>query len=207
MVAMSERVAPVQDQESQYLFTVDWFDAHAAIWRELLTKSPPKRVLEIGSYEGRSACFLFDECASLQELTCVDTWEGGAMPDVERRFDWNISCAQSRRVNPVRLRKIKARSSEALPALIVSKEQFDWVYVDGSHKAPDVLTDAVNAFYLLRVGGVLIFDDYLWSAGPNENLLELPKPAIDAFSNIFHQKLAIWRSVPLYQLYLKKTGE
>ncbi len=32
------------------------------------------------------------------------------------------------------------------------------IYVDGSHKARDVIADAVLAWALLRPGGILIFD-------------------------------------------------
>ena len=66
---------------------------------KILRVQPPSRMLEIGSYEGRCACFLIDECAKDRpiELHCIDTWAGGvdndasAMPQVERRFDANIS--------------------------------------------------------------------------------------------------------------------
>lgn len=44
--------------------------------------------------------------------------------------------------------------------------------MDGSHFADDVLVDALRCFALLKVGGVMIFDDYLsiayrnWRANP-----------------------------------------
>lgn len=41
-------------------------------------------------------------------------------------------------------------------------QQFDLIYVDGSHFADDVLTDGITAWRLLKDGGVLIFDDFLW---------------------------------------------
>jgi hypothetical protein len=33
---------------------------------------------------------------------------------------------------------------------------------DGSHRARDVLEDAVLSWPLLKVGGIMLFDDYLW---------------------------------------------
>jgi predicted O-methyltransferase YrrM len=39
---------------------------------------------------------------------------------------------------------------------------FDFIYVDGSHQAPDVLCDALLSFRLLKNNGVIAFDDYLW---------------------------------------------
>jgi predicted O-methyltransferase YrrM len=196
-------------------FAQDWFSVHIPVWREIVKRFPPKRILEVGSYEGRCACFLIQECESLNEIVCVDTWQGGlehnkqAMPDVERRFDKNVRIARSRRMTPIDVRKVKSPSAQALPYLIGSSApRFDLVYVDGSHEAPDVLTDAVNAFQLLSVGGMLIFDDYIWrgdvSAG--KDILSLPKLAIDAFVNTFHRKLTVF-SAQLSQLYVRKTSE
>jgi hypothetical protein len=34
----------------------------------------------------------------------------------------------------------------------------------------------------------------------------MPKPAIDAFVNVFHRKLEIYQSLPLWQLYVQKVA-
>lgn len=200
-----------------YDFTVDWFSRFAGIWREVLKLHPPAKLLEIGSYEGRSACFLIEECAKDRpvELHCIDTWTGGvehdraAMAQVERRFDGNIARACAQAAHPAAVHKHKAASHPAMIRLLADGggEQFDLIYVDGSHQAPDVLADAVLAFQLLKVGGLLIFDDYLWSmeAAGLQDHHNMPKPAIDAFVNIFQRKLNVL-GAPLYQLYLVKTA-
>jgi predicted O-methyltransferase YrrM len=200
-----------------YDFTNEWFRPHEGVWREILRVQPPSRMLEIGSYEGRCACFLIDECAKDRpiELHCIDTWAGGvdndasAMPQVERRFDANIARARAAAAHPVDFHKHKALSHPALIGLLAGGGEgaFDLVYVDGSHQAPDVLADAVLGFQLLRVGGVMIFDDYLWSMEPagRQDFYNMPKPAIDAFINVFQRKLKVM-SAPLYQLYLQKVG-
>ena len=38
----------------QYDFTVDWFSQQSGSWAGLLSWIAPRRILEIGSYEGRS---------------------------------------------------------------------------------------------------------------------------------------------------------
>jgi predicted O-methyltransferase YrrM len=85
---------------------------------------------------------------------------------------------------------------------------FDLIYIDGSHQAPDVLTDAVMSFQLLKVGGVMIFDDYLWTMDKPgfQDVLKMPKPAIDAFLNIFQRKMSIFFGAPIGQLYARKIG-
>ena len=37
----------------------------------------------------------------------------------------------------------------------------DLIYIDGSHLAKDVLSDAILSWKLLKPSGVMIFDDYL----------------------------------------------
>lgn len=203
----------------EYSFTEDWFSRHIPAWSKLLESLKPSTVLEIGSYEGRSACFLIEACTNDDGLSfyCVDTWEGGiehdgaAMAAVERRFDHNIEVARSKARKPVHVQKLKARSSLALAELISSPNapRFDLVHIDGSHQAIDVLADAVMSFQLLRTGGLMIFDDYLWNmefCGDKE-LLNTPKLAIDSFCNVFHKHIKIIRGLPLYQLYLQKVSD
>ena len=200
-----------------YDFTADWFGRFAEIWRQVLKQHPAGKLLEIGSYEGRSACFLIEECARERpiELHCIDTWAGGVehnadgMAQVEARFDANIALARATAAHPVAFHTHRSASHPALIQLLAAGggERFDLVYVDGSHQAPDVLADAVLAFQLLKVGGVLIFDDYLWSmeAAGAQDAHNMPKAAIDAFVNVFQRKLTVL-GAPLYQLYLVKTA-
>ena len=131
------------------------------------------------------------------------------MAGVERRFDRNVSQAISLAEAPVDFRKCKRESLVALSDFIAGASQpFDLIYVDGSHTAPDVLTDAVLAFHLLRVGGVVIFDDYLWSmeAPLNVDPLNMPKPAIDAFTTVFMRKVRVMPDLPNAQCYVEKIA-
>ena len=196
-------------------FSTDWFSHHIPVWNELLDHLKPSRLLEIGSFEGRSTCHLIETCSKYGpiEICCIDTWEGGvehdqnAMPAVERRFNRNIAIACARAHFAVKMRKYRTTSTNALVELLASKEPlFDFVYVDGSHQAPDVLSDAVLAFQLLRVGGVMIFDDYLWhqEESGRQDPLNMPKQAIDSFVNMFQRKLRIMSGRPIYQLHIEK---
>ncbi|MCR9257514.1 MAG: class I SAM-dependent methyltransferase [Alphaproteobacteria bacterium] len=203
-----------------YQFTNDWFDSTTRpVWEQLFTSFQAGKVLEIGSFEGASACFLIETLGARGpvELHCIDSWEGGEehlstetdMAAVERRFDHNTGQAVQKAGNQVTLVKHKGRSVERMGRLLASGvRDFQFVYVDGSHQAPDVLTDAVLAFELTAPGGVIAFDDYLWK--PPENVVvdsptRRPKLAVDAFTNIFDEKIRIL-SLPLYQLYVQKTA-
>jgi hypothetical protein len=144
------------------------------------------------------------------ELHCLDTWEGGiehnraAMGAVEARFDRNLAIAKTSRPW-VQVHKIKSVSRIGLATLLSAdlptgghRGSFDFIYVDGSHQAADVLTDLVFAFDLCRKGGVILCDDYLW--GLEQNPLLAPKIAIDAFVNCYATKVAPLIGVPIYQL-------
>lgn len=218
--AHGRKVRPIEvlTDSAKYDFSADWFSRHVDTWNDLLTQLRPTRILEIGSFEGRSTCHLIEQCAKLTplEICCIDTWEGGiehdkrAMPDVERRFDQNIALACSRASHRVAVRKLKKTSTLALAELLSARERpFDFIYVDGSHQAPDVLADAVMAFHLLRVGGIMIFDDYLWHIGPDgaQDPFNMPKPAIDSFINAFQRKLRILSGLPINQLFVEKQFE
>lgn len=207
-----------------YQFTNSWFaDLARENWEEFIPVLKPKKILEIGSYEGASICYLIETLGNQQDLQvfCADTWEGGiehqsgdyAVQDiaaVEARFDANVRAACAKASRDVTVEKCKLRSDRLLAKLITEGHEgsFDFVYVDGSHQAPDVLADAVLGFRLLRIGGVMGFDDYLWAEElpGGKDLLQCPKPAVDAFTNMYARKLQIvW--APLYQLYIRKTAD
>lgn len=205
-----------------YQYTNNWFQGSARrIWDSLIPRINPSRILEIGSYEGASTCYLIEKVASLRklEIHCVDTWEGGIehstggfdMSAVERRFSANVRKAMESSGNEVNLTIHKGFSDVELCKLMASGKQsyFDLVYVDGSHQAPDVLCDALLAFRLLRKSGVMIFDDYLWQESLPHGVdpLRCPKPAIDAFTNMYCRKLRVLSGLPLGQLYVVKLSD
>lgn len=186
---------------SEYQFTKDWFQWAPAVWEQLvpmLSGEPGNReFLEIGSFEGRSAVWIAENMMSDGDiLGCIDTWEGGEehsaedMGSVEERFDHNISLLHTK--YPERfIDQYKETSVKALAEIIHKLEtpNFDFIYIDGSHIAKDVLTDACMAWPLLKPKGIMVFDDYMW--GDPRDILHRPKPAIDAFINLFAEEVEV----------------
>jgi len=197
-----------------YKFTKDWFQLGPVLWPELvkhLPDRPSRRFLEIGSFEGRSAVWIIENMATpADHVFLVDTWEGGQehseinMRDVEARFDANIAQARTKLGCP-QIHKIKTTSTDALAHQLrwmkTENQLMDFIYIDGSHQAKDVLTDACMAWQLLREGGVMVFDDYLW--GDPRTPLQRPKVAIDAFMNIFGGEIVVLHIS--YQVAIKKV--
>jgi predicted O-methyltransferase YrrM len=207
-----------------YAFTRTWFKKNDETWGNIFDGLRPARVLEIGSYEGLSACWMIAKSRAIDvagfEIHCVDSWEGGVehqagagayeskMSDVEARFHGNIARAKQDYGQGLEVVAHKNLSYLVLADLIAQRRlgYFDLIYVDGSHQAPDVLSDAVLSFPLLRVGGIMIFDDYLWAMEEkgSEDLLNMPKPAVDAFANLFMRKMNVIRGGTREQIYLRK---
>jgi predicted O-methyltransferase YrrM len=174
--------ALIRELDGTGTYTTRWFDGNAVEWMRIFQSQglvgKPIRVLEIGSWEGRSAVFLLHHLP-LATVTAVDTWQGGRqnagdprLVRIEELFDANVARYGAR------VRKVKSTSAEffrngehSLP--------FDLIYVDGSHDADDVIVDAVRGFELLAAGGIMIFDDYLWERGSDRRLT--PAVAINRF--------------------------
>ena len=142
----------------------------------------------------------------------IDSFQGGIehqgmeLGTLRKRFEANIATVKS----PAHVEIREGFSLPQLAKLIAEGYQrFDFISIDASHQAPDVLGDAVLGFELLKPGGVMAFDDYIWSPmrPGTENPLLLPKAAIDAFTTLFSQKIRIIPNLPLYQLYIQKNAE
>ena len=169
-------------------FTTDWFSGAIPGFRQTLSRvSPLRSVLEIGSWEGRSTCWLLDEFPDLH-VTCVDTFEGStehhpsSVAGIESRFLANTARFGER----VCVRR--GRSSEVLYSLAtpgVPCASFDAIYVDGSHEEIDVLTDLVLAFGLLRSGGALLVDDYGGAHEFADPVFPGVHRAVDTFRRVF----------------------
>ena len=211
-------------------FTNNWFnDAAKHQWDRLIPGIKPNKILEIGSYEGASTCYLIQKLGKEKsiEVHCIDSWDSESddktdnkykekygdlsgtevkMGAVESRFRKNTKIAIKKVSNKVDLFVYKGFSDEQLTKLLYEgkKNYFDFIYVDGSHEGPDVLCDAVLGFRLLKIGGVMAFDDYLFSQA-NKDLTRIPKLAIDSFVNLYSGKINIFNA-PIYQVYIQKLS-
>ena len=175
-------------------FTEDWFSHNIPNFETCMSAIPDKKLfLEIGSYEGRSTCWLLENgLADKGSIVCVDPYSAGGFDKIEARF-WS-NTAQARKDTQV-VFLMKKTSYEAIAEMIGYKYAFDFIYVDGSH-APDVaLTDACMAWGLLKQGGVMLFDDYLYPHEPT-------KLGVDAFLDGFKSHYDI--ILNNYQLAVQK---
>jgi predicted O-methyltransferase YrrM len=175
---------------TRYEFTQDWLNTRPETWEQVLEPyvGVPAQLLEIGSFEGRSATWFLDNVLTHPDsrITCIDTFGGSAehanldLSDLERRFDRNMAS------HAPKVTKIKGPSRVVLRDLPLGS--FDIAYVDGSHEAEDVLTDAVLVWDLVKPGGVIALDDYGWHT---PTVPKDPSVAIDAFMEVMEGRYEV----------------
>lgn len=190
----------------KYRVTFDYVTPHVASWeKELahLKDRPGVRALEVGCFEGQSACWWLNNILThpTSRLTCVDQFatpmDTILLRFYERNFDHNIAASGAAH----KVTKLVGLSQVVLRAL--PQASFDFAYIDGSHKVGDVLQDAVLAWSLLEPGGIAIFDDYALDDGVAGGLqARVPARALDAFVSILGDGATVLRRD--WQLVLRK---
>jgi glycosyltransferase involved in cell wall biosynthesis/tetratricopeptide (TPR) repeat protein len=209
-------VAPGINVADMYNWTHDAPSGSRAIIEQMLRRhqGPGVRILEIGTYAGTS---LIEMLKILPDATgvAIDRWtnyeEDGhaSLQMLEERKIESVFYENLRSAGVSgRVEALKGDSVIRLLDLIEQKERFDFVYivgkpglsnnstrqtasgeyVDGSHKCIDCYTDMALSWRLLKRGGTMVVDDYLYQAEvvyspkkTEDKPLDYPKKGIDHF--------------------------
>ena len=109
----------------------------------------------IGSFDIQQLSYYYPN----SKVTVIDLWSESNLNsesldvnfiEVEKRFDENLK--------GYNFIKIKKDSVIALRELLKKNISFDIIYIDGSHNGEDILSDAIESYKLLNIGGIIIFD-------------------------------------------------
>lgn len=195
----------------KYKFTEKWFDIAIPQWNQLFpqykkqTGKEIESILEIGCYEGRATVWLCENVLSktnIIEYDIIDTF-GGSIEEsgmkgtknrleegnfIEENFRHNISFFPN-----INFNIIKGYSQNVLPTFS-SNKQYDFIYIDASHRADDTFVDAYYAHKMLKKGGIIIFDDYGWKDPHNMHPSNSPQLGIEFFNTMYDNQ---------YQLVLR----
>ena len=193
-----QQSSPESTQNKKYQFSFDWVTQNTTVWDKVLSPfrdKPRVHYLEIGVFEGRSLIWMLENILTdpTSRATCIDIFPR----DLEHTFLANLKMSGFAWKTTI----IKGYSQVELRKLPFSS--FDIIYIDGSHRAPDVLADAVFSWPLLKKGGVFIFDDYQWMKGkfpPQER----PELAINSFVGTYVDYIDTVHTG--HQFIVKKTG-
>ena len=164
---------------SQYKFNDFWFLNNLEIISYFLPKLQDSAFdyLEIGSHEGMSLINILEKYKNVQAIA-VDLWSDDA---IEKIFDENVK-------NFNNLEKIKSDSIIALRKLKDINREFDYIYIDGLHEGTHVLIDAIQSFKLLKINGIIIFDDFMQY---DKSLLYKSYEGIYCFLKLFKKQIKI----------------
>jgi hypothetical protein len=161
---------PIALYAPKYYFTFDVFTNRIPGFSPLLAVYAGRadvRFLEIGSFEGMSACWFLDNVLThpTSNLTCIDV-------QYSQRFDENINCTGQED----RVIKLAGKSEHVLPSL--PTHYYDFIYVDGDHDTQIVFDDCRLSWPLLKRDGIILFDDYLYQP---DFMAADPRAGVDAF--------------------------
>jgi hypothetical protein len=142
----------------------DWF-TYPNFYSSLVRKFPSgSKFVEVGSWRGRSACFLGVEIHNSGKdikLDCVDTWNGSEEhigynilqnDGLYKEFISNIQ-PLSKIINPVRMESLKAVS-------LYEDESLDVVFLDASHTYENIKADLIAWYPKVKKGGIFSGHDY-----------------------------------------------
>jgi predicted O-methyltransferase YrrM len=162
------------------MFTEKWFDTTGKEnFRRYVTPLSGE-FLEIGCFEGRATCWMLNNTKA--NVTVIDTFKGSPemvelgvqMVGIKQRFLENIRQWKDR---------VTIYEGESQDVLRIINKKYNFIYVDGSHYAGDALRDIVYSWGLLKPGGIMIMDDYIW--GGDNHDAPVTRWAIDAFLRCF----------------------
>ena len=171
-------------------FSQKWFLNNFEIFTFFLPKDKSLKFdyLEVGCYEGLSSFYVLSEYKSVNAFF-LDIWD---MPNpnsktlssnfdlIEKAFDQNLS--------GFNFKKIKNDSVISMRKLLKENVHFDFIYIDGSHNGEDILSDAIEAFKILKVNGLMFFDDFLQH---DDNRILQSYVGIDKFLSLYSDYLKI----------------
>lgn len=184
---------PSHMKRPEGFFGSNFFEKWIPNWKtklEHLIGQPNVQGLEIGVLHGDCAVFCADQIVT-------------GPNSIHYAIDINDNEYLQNNLKPYlekNVKFIKGRSYDILRNTF-TEECMDYIYIDGSHLAIDVLSDGVLSWHLLKVGGILIFDDYGWGAHTTDEK-QKPKTGIDAFMSAYRGHYDVIEGG--WQIFLRK---
>ena len=152
----------------------NWF-TYPNLYRSVVDKfNDGSHFVEIGSWKGRSACFLGVEIVNSGKnikFDCVDLWSvteeeiiGGGL-DINLAKDDNLYKTFIKNIEPLKNIINPIRQSSINASKIYKDNSLDFVFIDAGHDYKSIKEDIEHWFVKVRYGGIIAGHDYSW--GPD----------------------------------------
>lgn len=167
----------------------------------------PKTVIEIGVFEGETTfnmSQMISQSVEGYKHYAIDPFDTSAdLPEENISSTKEIFLNNLKESQPGLVEFMNMKSFDALIELRNRGVKADLIYVDGDHRAPEVLQDAVLGFELLNIGGVMLFDDsVVWRY--KGDITNSPKIAVDNFIQCYWDRLEVLEIPNGYQLAIRR---
>jgi hypothetical protein len=161
---------------------VSGWNSDQPLFRELIEKTRPAVIIEVGTWLGASAIHMAKICRELGLQTtiyCVDTWLGAeefwtSQADTGERdlrqkngypqvyFDFLANVVQHDCQDLI----VPIPNTSTIGSIILQDRRVlaDLIYIDGSHEYQDVKTDVLAYKKLLSPKGLMFGDDIGWGS-------------------------------------------
>jgi len=166
-------------------------------------RDEPYKILEIGTYCGTSLIKIVQMIPNSAGFG-VDAWKNYGENELLTKIEeTGIAKSFLKNVQHAGLEKrvcgICQDSTIALINMIKYNDGYDFIYVGGSHKLLDCYTDLVLSWRLLKSGGIMGIDDYLWN---NQDLLGSPFESVNHFLKKYENEMTVLAKD--YRVFIEK---
>lgn len=161
---------------NKYRDVFGWFGYEQLYWQVVNTLPAGSTLVEVGSYVGRSTCFLAESCRILDkqmEIYAVDTWRGSPEHEDETMeftngtgllrpvFEKNLEEAGVLDIiTPMEMTSLEAAEK-------FEDDSLDFVLIDANHDYEPVLADITAWYPKLKPRRIMAGDDWAWNS-PHE---------------------------------------
>jgi predicted O-methyltransferase YrrM len=181
-------------------FRTGWFFQDGIVWKEHLVDKYNNKsdinCLEIGSWEGMSTIFTAENMCNGEnsKIDAIDIWNGDYITESSSYADGSnellcrfvLNTQKFDNLSAYRGTSFEVLSYFSTEVLAGVREKYDFIYIDGSHWAKDALVDAVLSWEILKVGGIMVFDDVWWKAPNGSDQPHIaPHVTVKAFLDIY----------------------
>lgn len=157
------------------------------------SNQPNLKYLQLGVFRGDASVWLMENVLThpSSKLTDVDSWKS----DSPELAEYDMSQVFGEYLDRVQQysTRLEVKMQDTLDflahAIIYRPLEYNFIYIDADHAAVSTLENAVMSYRLLKPGGIMCFDDYLWKS--KHGMLHEPQMAIDVFKMVYGDRMMV----------------